>query len=138
MFMNFVTLPLHHFGDSSVNLPSKNSGDFWTSLMGFRFVLNTSATHHNPIICTSKKQNARQRPAKTTPIEPKDFWREISSEKKKKTNFPKSARNLMTNFARSFRKTNFQFHLRLDRKKPSKLRHHKIPIRTIQAQLKYN
>jgi hypothetical protein len=31
---------------------------------GFRFDLNTSATHHNPIICTSKKQNARQRPAK--------------------------------------------------------------------------
>jgi hypothetical protein len=38
---------------------------FWkTSFMGFRFVVNTSATHHNPIICTSKKQNARQRPAK--------------------------------------------------------------------------
>ncbi len=62
MFMNFVTLPLHHFGDFSVNLPSKSSGDFWkTPLMGFRFGLNTSATHHNPIICTSKEQNARQR-----------------------------------------------------------------------------
>jgi hypothetical protein len=41
MFMNFVTLPLHHFGDFSVNLPSKNSGDFWTSsLMGFRRIIN--------------------------------------------------------------------------------------------------
>jgi hypothetical protein len=30
--------------------------------MGFRFDLNNSATHHNPIICTSKKQNARQCP----------------------------------------------------------------------------
>ncbi len=38
---------------------------FWkTSFMGFRFVVNTSATHHNPIICTSKKQNARPRPVK--------------------------------------------------------------------------
>jgi hypothetical protein len=48
--------------------------------MGFRFDLNTSATHHNPIICTRKKQKTRQRPAKTTPLQAKDFWREISSE----------------------------------------------------------
>jgi hypothetical protein len=74
MFMNFVTLPLHHFGNSSVNLPSKSSGDFWkTPLIGFRFDLNTSATHHNPIICTSKKQNARQRPAKELQFNRKIF-----------------------------------------------------------------
>ncbi len=42
----------------------------------------------------------------------------------------------MTNFSRNFLKTNFQFHLRLDRKKPSKLWHQKIPIRTVPAQLK--
>jgi hypothetical protein len=45
-----------------VNLPSKNSVDFWTSsFFGFLFDLNTSATHHNPIICTGKKQNALKR-----------------------------------------------------------------------------
>jgi hypothetical protein len=72
--MNFVTLPLHHFGDSSVNLPSKNSGDFWKNpFMGFRFDLNTSATHHNPIICTSKKQNACQRPKKQLQLNQKIF-----------------------------------------------------------------
>jgi hypothetical protein len=67
--------------------------------------------------------------SKTTPIKPKDFWREISSEnfksaqnQKEKTNFPKSARNLMANFARNFLGTKIsQFQLRLDRKKPSKL-----------------
>ncbi len=43
----------------------------------------------------------------------------------------------MANFARNFLETKiFQFHLRLDRKKPSKLWHQKIPIRTIPAQLK--
>jgi hypothetical protein len=96
---------------------------------GFRFGLNTSATHHNPIICTSKKQNARQRPAKQLQLNRNNFWREISSEnfksgqnQKEKTNFPKSARKLMANFARNFLETKiFQFHLRLDRKKPSKL-----------------
>jgi hypothetical protein len=46
--------------------------DFWkTPFMGFRFGLNTSATH-NPIICTSKKQNARPRPAKQL-----QFYRKI-------------------------------------------------------------
>jgi hypothetical protein len=53
---------------------------FWkTPFVGFRFVLNTSATHHNPIICTNKKQNARQRPVKNSNL-PKEFWRKISSE----------------------------------------------------------
>jgi hypothetical protein len=46
--------------------------------MSLRFVLNTSATHHNPIICTSKKQNARQRQQNNSNLL-KEFWREISS-----------------------------------------------------------
>jgi hypothetical protein len=110
---------------------------------GFRFVLNTSATHHNPIICTSKKQNAR--PAKQLQFNRKIFGgkfrarilNQLNQKQKRKRRrliSQKAARNLMTNFARNFRETKiFQFHLRHDRKKPSK-----IPIRTIPAQLKHN